>query len=779
MEPNTTPLASQQITNLSQENTIKTSQFSLIDLHPIPEEETTKDNKPDKTNLGLPDPLESDQDSDEDADQIYPEPVEYNEIDEDLLTELDAVGDFVPHQHISWLEFQNTIIESNQQFGGAQNVGIEPGVGLFLEPNENPEQTVYNPRRHILHSTSTEEINALSDEVPDESHESPVTVMKVEQSDMALLGSEVVESEIPGIVEETESGMLAVKVKSHADLESAFVQVATSLAEGEDTGVIDETESGMLVVKAKSIVDINTTFEQVRDALVGSTVTQSGDAEMGMVVLEAKSIDDIESAMMQISDVTTSEDVGLVDETESGMLVVKASSKEDIDLVFKQVGEVIGKPDKVGVNAGFAADANSDMVVLDAKSIDDIDSVMLNVSELFEGSSYGDSGLVDETDSGMLVVKAKSVEDIESVFKQVGEILRVPESDSGNAGTSQNAGGLENGMVVLDASSLDDIDSAILNVSEANESEDAGLVEETESGMLVVKANSLADMNLVFKQVGEVLGKSDAGSENPKLVEDANSGIMVFNTKSIEDIDSAVMQVTEVTGIGNSGMVDETESKIKASSLADIDSVLQQVGETLGNTNAESENMGIVEDSHSGILVVDAKSVDIESAMLQVRETPGNTETGLVDETDSGMLVVKASSVADINYVFQQVGEVLGKQNAGSENPGIVEDSDSGMLVLDAKSVEDIGSAMLHVSGTCGDGVDSGLKQDGEVVNDSSGNGIPESVEETESGMVVVNAKSLEDNNLATKQVNSLTEFGDSKVATELPVVNGSNMEKE
>ncbi|KAF3330666.1 hypothetical protein FCM35_KLT04020 [Carex littledalei] len=786
VEPNTTPLASQQITNPSQENTIKTSQFSLMDLHPIPEEKTTEDNKPDKTNLGLPDPLESDQDSDEDADQIYPEPVEYNEIDEDLLTELDAVGDFAPRQHISWLEFQNTIIESNQQFGGPQNAGIEPGVGLVLEPNENPEQTVYNPRRHILHSTSTEEINALLDEVPDESHQSPVTVMKAEQSgepeqsDMALLGSEVVESEIPGIVEETESGMFAVKAKSHADLESAFVQVATSLEGGEDTGVIDETESGMLVVKAKSIVDINTAFEQVRDALVGSAGTQSGDAEMGMVVLEAKSIDDIESAMMQISDVTASEDVGLVDETESGMLVVKASSKEDIDLVFKQVGEVIGKPDKVGVNAGFEADDKLDMVVLDAKSIDDIDSVMLNVSEVFEGSSYGYSGLVDETDSGMLVVKAKSVADIESVFKQVGEILRIPESDSGNAGTSQNAGGSENGMVVLDASSLDDIDSAILNASEANESEDAGLVDETESGMLVIKANSLADMNLVFKQVGEVLGKSDTGSESPKLVEDANSGIMVFNAKSIEDIDSAVMQVTEVTGTGNSGMVDETESNIKASSLADIDSVLQQVGETLGNTNADSENLGIVEESHSGILVIDAKSVDdIESAMLQVRETPGNTETGLVDETDSDMLVVKASSVADINYVFQQVGEVLGKQNAGSENPGIVEDSDSGMLVLDAKSVEDIGSAMLHVSGTCGDGVDLVLKQDGEVVNESSGNGIPESVDETESGMVVVNAKSLEDINLATKQVNSLTEVGDSKVATELPVVNGSNMEKE
>nr|XP_016452594.1 PREDICTED: uncharacterized protein LOC107777122 [Nicotiana tabacum] len=707
-----------------------------------------------------------------------------SDIDVVFLSELDTVGDF-SIKGSSQNEFERQISSSAEDlspFHAVDSVTTEVYEGACAEVHE---------RKLPLHP---EILNASTFEEIDE-HEEKECASDIQN--YGLRSIDHIDVVYPrsiegGLPEDSDTGPSDPSVKHNVDAqdivpEMPIVEAQNSVFEIENlqstqTGVTEEeTDSGMPVLEAQTIQDIESAFWQVYEKEIekSNVLEQSNAEDSGMPVLEAQTIEDIELAFrstsekeIEHSDVLELPNSELVTEQsgcsnndasvemsssvqeDSGMPVLEAQTIEDFELAFRSTSE---------------------------KEIEHSDVLELPNSELVteqSGCSNNDASVemsssVQE-DSGMPVLEAQTVEDIELAFRSTSEkeiehpnVLELPNSElvTEQSGSSNNAAAVEvsssvqedSGMPVLEAQTVEDIELAFRSTSE-KEIEHPNVLE-------------LPNAELVTEQSGS--SNNAAAVEVSSSVQE-DSGMPVLEAQRVEDIELAFRSTSDKE-IENSN-------------------VLELVTEESGNNTAAVEVLSsALEDS--GMPVLEAQTVeDIELAFRNIWEKeiensdvlelpnakPLTEESGSSDNSavfevsssvkeDSGMPVLEAQTIEDIELAFRQISEdetensnVLELPNSELEteesgnNVAAVELSssvleDSGMPVLEAQTIEDIELAFRQISENETETENSNVLElpNAELVTEESGNNaaavevLSSALED--SGMPVLEAETVED----------------------------------
>ncbi|KAG1338270.1 hypothetical protein COCNU_04G005760 [Cocos nucifera] len=309
-------------------------------------------------------------DSDEESDKVYPDVINIRQIDENLLSELDAVGDFhveafrsdqlgfeigqsdsiaassltsdIPEiaSQLQVSEVRSTecadmylSLPSEAKLNLSEELhsiieqpkAMESGVGPSFEPSfVNPEQTVYNPKLHVLEASSIEEIDTvfkrLQEEAGPSSASEPV-VGKSKTGTSEVSASKLVINERDPELTRTDSELLTVEAKSVEDINSAFKKLGEEnlgksiipevgqsqmLPGGTHFGPM-EIHSDLQLVEAKSFEDIHLAFKQASDGISenppevtkpsdASTEVETSDRHLEPDVLEVHSAEETELA---------------------------------------------------------------------------------------------------------------------------------------------------------------------------------------------------------------------------------------------------------------------------------------------------------------------------------------------------------------------------------------------------------------------------------------------------------------------------------------------------
>ncbi|URE10151.1 hypothetical protein MUK42_03778 [Musa troglodytarum] len=417
--------------------------------------------------------------SDEESDEVHPVVLEADEIDENLPTELDEIGDFhteepTDHQG-SEMMFQteghsedtssgtassfvddytqlqvsegrsilhadrsvNQSSEANfDKCHGVSSVVNQPGV-MELEIHSSfassidPEQTVYNPKIHVLAASPADEVGSTSNQL-----------LEIDPAQQNMKQT-VMESEL-----------LVVEARSVEDIHSAFKQISEGSPQKpvcheagsqnlQATEHLDakQRQSDMHVIEAKSIEDIGLAFSELSHNTSKKTqeISEESDhkpihQEVGspnfkgtehldakqiqsdLHVIEAKSIDDIGLAFSELSLSTRK----------------KAQEISEVSL-HKPIHQEVGSPNFKGTEYLDAKQIQSDLHVIEAKSIDDISSVFVELSR----STSNKAPAVMETADGSVEVNA-SRRQLETQVLEVQSAVEIKE-----AATTESSSNME------------------------------------------------------------------------------------------------------------------------------------------------------------------------------------------------------------------------------------------------------------------------------------------------------------------------------------------------
>ncbi|BAD68206.1 hypothetical protein [Oryza sativa Japonica Group] len=399
-------------------------------------------------------------DSDDDADKIYPEPMEDNVIDESFLSELDAVGDFRVEATRSDQQMPDvdSHIDNNTSNGVAESSLISPQISSnifsnmkyasMLEHEENsplvddlngtgpefgwslgasyddPEQTVYNPRRRILGASRFEETN----------------------------------TEMKPLFDETEASFVNAPIEANLVVGPSKVDVANE-------SELTKTDTNMIVLDANSLEDIETAFKQASNGVVESTVDnetpqvsgvdidpESIESSEQLDVIDAKSVDDIYAALKEHTTAAMNSSFEENEDKHGCGDTVKFTMHDELPEGTHIEGNTVGdgkEPEPMGIT--------SSMDVIDAKSIDDIYAALKKQSSAAANSSFeqneGKNGCGDTvtftthdelpegthiedrdntvedgkepepigTTSSMDTIEVKTIDDIDAVFKKLSD----------------------------------------------------------------------------------------------------------------------------------------------------------------------------------------------------------------------------------------------------------------------------------------------------------------------------------------------------------------------
>ncbi|VAH30176.1 unnamed protein product [Triticum turgidum subsp. durum] len=479
---------------------------------------------------------------DDDADRIYPEPLEDNGIDESFLSELDAVGDFrvepvrldqqVPDLSSRTYNPADGVAEDSLispktsgdtatsdacalDSGGLSPLvdylsGTDPEFNWSLgSSHDDPEQTVYNPRRRILEAMNRD-LNLPCDE-PEVTEMPSVNTPSEAYLVVGTTELEVTKNE-PGTAK-TDAEMMAVDAKSLEDIEMAFKQASGGGVDEAETAHISgvdidleplEGSEELHVIDAKSVEDISAALKEHSNVNVSNCFEQSED-EVGCgevaecakhdslpegthveslqkhlpchepEVTETPSVNTLSEAYLAVGATeleVTKNELGTA-KTDAEMMAVDAKSLEDIEMAFKQAS--------AGGVDGPILDAETALI-----SGVDIDS------EPLEGSGQ------------LHVIDAKSVEDISAVPKEHSsvDVNNYFEQNEDKVGYAEAVERPRHDSLPEGAH----VESLHL----------AGDDREPESNMSCIEAKTIDDMNAVFKKLSDCHEKSTVKAMEPE-----------------------------------------------------------------------------------------------------------------------------------------------------------------------------------------------------------------------------------------------------------------------
>ncbi|CAM0883143.1 unnamed protein product [Alopecurus aequalis] len=322
-------------------------------------------------------------DSDDDADKIYPEPLEDNGIDESFLSELDAVGDFRVDpmrldQQVSDLSSQtdntagglteDSLISCQTSGDNTTSVasaldsdklspladylsGTDPEFSWSLRTShDDPEQTVYNPRRRILQASPSEAMNTEMKLPRDVTEYSSVSTPS--DAYLAVGASELGVSKHEPVTSRTDAEIMAVDAKSLEDIETAFKQASdgvdepnldteTSHVSGVDVDSEPLEGSGQLhVIDAKCVDDICAALKEHSGLDVNSCLEQNEDKDGYGETAEFATQDNLqEGTHVQSLHLPTYDREPELVKTASDMSCIEANTLDDIDAVFKKLSD--------------------------------------------------------------------------------------------------------------------------------------------------------------------------------------------------------------------------------------------------------------------------------------------------------------------------------------------------------------------------------------------------------------------------------------------------------
>lgn len=473
--------------------------------------------------------LDSDDDGDDDADRIYSEPLEDNGIDESFLSELDAVGDF----RVEPVRLDQQVPDlSSRAYNPADDVaedslitpktcgdiatsdnsaldsgdlsplvdylsGADPEFSWTIgSSRDDPEQTVYNPRRRILEEMNRE-LNVPCKEP--EVMEMP-SVNTPSEAYLAVGGTELeVTKNEPGTAK-TDAEMMAVDAKSLEDIEMAFKQASGGGVHEAETAHISgvdidleplEGSEELHVIDAKSVedisaalkehsVDVNNCFEQNEDEVGSGEVAECAKHDSlpkGTHVetlhkhlphdepegTETPSVNTTSEAYLAVGvtelEVTKNEPGTAKPDAE--MMDVDAKSLEDIDMAFKQASAV-------GVDGPTL---DTETALIPGVDID---------SEPLEGSGQ------------LHFIDAKTVEDISAVLKEHSsvDVNNCFEQNEDKVGRAEAVECAKHDRLLPEGAHVESLHLA-------------GDGREPESNMSCIEAKTTDDMNAVFKKLSD------------------------------------------------------------------------------------------------------------------------------------------------------------------------------------------------------------------------------------------------------------------------------------
>ena len=285
-------------------------------------------------------------------DNVNEEEDEMKEIDEELLSELDTVGDF---------SVKEVVGESLHDEQVPENTSVSPEFS-FLPKNSS--QTDVKPELPVLEVRSVEDIDLAFKQL----HEG----VNVEEVILPSMVEEQLAEDEPKL--QTNSDLRVVEAKSLEDIHIAMKLVAEEnfeeLVDSRDaTAEVNDLASTkeILVLEAKTIEDIDLAFRQLHEGVEVEEVILPSAIEQQLVVDDTK-------------------DLG---QTCSGLPVVEARSLKDIHIAMKLVSEgnteelpkLLGPNDKPGHEVASIKEIDSrDSQINEEDTTEDIESSTVEVN---------------------------------------------------------------------------------------------------------------------------------------------------------------------------------------------------------------------------------------------------------------------------------------------------------------------------------------------------------------------------------------------------------------
>ncbi|XP_059668232.1 uncharacterized protein LOC132313472 [Cornus florida] len=638
-----------------------------------------------------------------DEQNIIEEADKIKEIDEGLLLELDAVGDFSVKEFGSKLnDIENHLVPAGERFLVPRDLETKYDGTVCdlieadkIEPIVEPE----NPSAY----RAEEEIHQYQDvEGASEFQMSGASYTK-------HIGSPVGENfhrevEIPMDFKSVNDGSLQKKTE---------IELADSKMN--QISILDEISSGIPVVETQSVEDIDSMFFNTKIEFGESEIPHQDQSEVESIsetpVLGARSLDDIDSDIDQIDEEEIKQPIvtellhaeQTPEETEPGcsehgilqkdsnltenkmeLPVIEATSVEDIGLAFKSLHEDIGIERRI---LPSSVDDNPDVLVSKdpAKTNSEIE---LGESEMPRQDQIG-----VEITSEMPVLEAHSLEDIDSAFKQIGEEkgkkpivteslhaeLTREETEPGcseHGILHEDSNLTENKMElpVIEATSVEDIGLAFKSLHDDIDVEKHIPPSSVDDNPYVIESKDIAETNSEIE-----LGESEIPHQDQIEVE-INSEMPVLEAGSLEDIDSAFKQIGE----------EKIKKPIVTESLhAELTPEETEPGCSEHGILLEDSNL---KENKMELPVIEARSVeDIGLAFKSLHEDTDVVRHILPSSVDDNPDVIESKDPAEMNSEIE-----LGQSEIPHQDQIEVE-INSEIPVLEAHSFEDIDSAFKQI----------------------------------------------------------------------------------
>ncbi|KAH0721183.1 hypothetical protein KY290_006719 [Solanum tuberosum] len=370
----------------------------------------------------------------------------------------------------------------------------------------------------------------------------------------------------------------------------------------------------------------------------------------------------------------------------------------------------------------------------------------------------------EETDSGMPVLEAQTIQDIESAFWQVYE----KEMEKSNVFELHNAE--DSGMPVLEAQTVEDIELAFRGTSE-KETLNSN-VYELPNAKLVTEESGSSDNSAVFEVSSSVLNDSGMPEVEARTIKDIESAFEISSEKEKEHLNVVELPnaklVTEESRDSVDAAVFEVSSSVKEDSEMPV--VEAQTIEDIESAFRISSEKEIV---HSNVLVLPNAKLVTEKSVNSDDEVVFDVSSSV--QEDSGMPVLEAQTAEVINLTFRQIGEKsnvleqpfaeLATEESGDFDDAVMFDvsssvqEDSGMPVREAQTAEDITLAFRQISEQEIEKSNVLEQPNAKLETEESGDSdnaavfdVSSSVHE-DSGMPVLEAQTVEDINLAFRQI--------------------------
>ncbi|KAJ8534117.1 hypothetical protein K7X08_007441 [Anisodus acutangulus] len=743
--------------------------------------------------------------------QYIVEETDIEDIDEAFLYELDTVGDFSIQN-----ELERRIDSTGEGLSAFHTVDSGTTKVSEVACAEVHERN-FPLHPEILNGSTFEEIDK---------HEEKERASEIQTSGMSIIDhidashtgfAEGVHNAVDprsiegGLPEDTDIGPSDPKEKLNFDaqeivLEMPIVEAHNSVFEVENskstqTGVTEmpqevivkeEADSGMPVLKAQTIQDIESAFWQIfeKEMEKSNVLEQSNAQNSGMPVLEAQTVEDIESAFRSTSekeimhwnvlelpnaelltDESGSSEDAAVSEASSSVQEDSGMAVVDNELAFRNIS------DKEMQNSNVLELPNAELVTEESGDSDD--------AAVFEVSSSV------QKDTGMPVVEAQTTEDIESAFRITSEkeivhsnVLELPNAkliteesdDSDDAAAFDVSSSVQNdsGRPMVEAQTIEGIESAFRTTSEKG----------------IENSNVLELPNA--KLVTEESGSSNNAAEvevSSSVLED--SGMPVLESLSVEDIELAFRSTSEkeivhsnVPELPNAKLVTEESGSLDDAAVFEVSSSVQNDS---GMSVVEAQAIEDIESAFkiaSEIEIVHSDVLEQPNAKLVAGESGDSDEAAVFDvsssvQEDSGMPVVEAQAIDDIESAFRSISEkeivhwnvpelpdaqLVTEESRDSDDAAVFDVSssvleDSGMPVLEAQTVEDINLAFRQISEQEIEKSDVLEQPNVKVVTEESGDSddpavfaVSSSVHQ-DSGMPVLEAQTVEDIDMVFRRI--------------------------